>query len=89
MVKVILFVQNSIGEHRIVWKAAGALALGVALGVLVAAPYDLALGSSMPPYTAQVFTALQSLIATATLVCVRTVDRAELEIDAEALSFGK
>jgi hypothetical protein len=86
MVKVIVLLQNSLNEHRAAWRAAGALALGVLLGVLVAMPYDRALGASALPYTAHLYTALQSLVAAATLVRVRAANRAELEIDVHALT---
>lgn len=85
MVKFILFLQNSLNEHTVVWKAAGALSLGMLLGLIVAVPYDRALGFSALPYTHHLYTALQSLVATATLVRVRTVDQIELEIDVTAL----
>ena len=85
MVKVILLVQNSLNEHVVVWKAMGALLLGMLLGVLVAVPYDRAFGFSVLPYTQHLYTALQSLVSTATLVRVRTVDQTELEIDVKAL----
>ena len=85
MVKIIVLLQNSLNEHRAAWRAAGALSLGMLLGVLVAMPYDRALGVSALPYTAHVYTALQSLVAAATLVRVRAVDGSEIEIDVEAL----
>ena len=86
MVKVVLFLQSILNEHRIVWKAVGALSLGMLLGLLVAAPYDRAFGFSALPYTQHLYTALQSLVATATLVRVRTVDRIELAFDVEVLA---
>ena len=86
MVKVILFLQDSRNKHQALWRAAGALSLGILLGTLVAMPYDRALGLSALPYTQHFYTALQSLVATATLVRVRAVDRTELEIDVKALA---
>ena len=79
------FVYTSIDKHKVLWKAVGALSLGALLGALVAAPFDQAFGLAALPYTAQLYTALQSLIATATLVRVRTVDRAELALHIEVL----
>jgi hypothetical protein len=81
MFKFIRFLQNSLIRHRIVWRAVGALSLGALLGALAAAPYDRAFGLSALPYTSQLYTALQSLAATATLVRVRTTDRMELGIE--------
>jgi hypothetical protein len=81
MSKFIRFLQNSLILHQTVWRAAGALSLGALLGALVAMPYDRALGLSALPYTSQLYTALQSLAATATLVRVRTTDKMELGIE--------
>jgi hypothetical protein len=78
MVKVILFLQGSLNEHKILWRAVGALSLGILLGALVAVPYDRILGLSAPPYSGRLYTAVQSLIATATLVRVRVMDNVEL-----------
>ena len=75
------FGYTSIDKHKVLWKAVGALSLGAFLGTLVAAPLDQAFGLAALPYTAQLYTALQSLVATATLVRVRTVDQAELELE--------
>ena len=84
MDKGIRYLYTSIDEHKVLWKAMGALSLGILLGALVAAPLDQALGLAALPYTAQLYTALQSLVATATLVRVRTVDRSELELELAA-----
>ena len=86
MGKVIFLLHTSIGRRQVLWKAMGALSLGILLGALVAAPFDQMFGLAALPYTAQLYTALQSLVATATLVRVRTVDRAELELDIETLT---
>ena len=88
MFKVIRFLQSHVNEHQIVWRAVGALSLGTLLGTLVAVPYDQAFGFSAPPYTLQLYTALQSLVATATLARVWAVDRAELAVEIEPLPQG-
>jgi hypothetical protein len=83
MVKVIRSLQDSLNKHKIVWRAVGALSLGILLGALVAVPYDQILGLSAPPYTGRLYTAVQSLIATATLIRVRVMDNAELVFGGE------
>ena len=89
MCKVIRFLQSRINKHRIVWRAMGALSLGILLGTLVAMPIDQAFGFSAPPYTRQLYTALRSLVATATLFRVWAVDRTELVVGIEHLSTGE
>jgi hypothetical protein len=83
MVKVIRSLQDSLNKHKIVWRAVGALSLGILLGALVAVPYDQILGLSVPPYTGRLYTAVQSLIATATVVRVWVMDNAELAFRGE------
>jgi hypothetical protein len=85
MFKVIRLLQNSSGEHKIVWKAVVALSLGVLLGTLVAVPYDQAFSFSVLPYPSYLYTALQSLAAMGTLVSVRTTDKTELVVEIESL----
>jgi ethanolamine utilization microcompartment shell protein EutL len=57
-------------------KAASALMLGALLGILVAVPYDEMLGLSTPLYSA-----LQSLVATATFARLTCVWPREMTID--------
>ena len=83
MVEFIRSVQDSLNKHKIAWRAVGALSLGILLGALVAVPYDQILGLSAPPYTGRLYTAVQSLIATATLVRVRAMDHVELAFGGE------
>jgi hypothetical protein len=78
MVTVIRFLQRNLKEHQALCKVLGALSLGALLGTLAAVPYDQLLGLARPPCTIPVGTAVQSLIATATLFRVWAVDRAEL-----------
>jgi hypothetical protein len=80
MYEAIVLLQTESSEHRVIWNTLGALAIGALLGVLVAVPYDRLFGLSVPLYTV-----LRSLIATATLVSVRAMDRAELTFKADRL----
>jgi hypothetical protein len=82
MVEVIHLTQNSLSEGRILWRAAGALSLGMLLGALVAVPYDRVLNSA-PPYVGWLYAAVQSLIAAATFVRAREMDVVELVFEEE------
>jgi hypothetical protein len=88
MYKVTHFLQSHVNEHKIVWRAIGALSLGLIVGTLVAVPYDRAFDFSAPAYTRQLYTTWQSLVATATLFRVWAVDKAELVVQIEYLSAG-
>jgi hypothetical protein len=76
MVSSIRFLRTSLNEREIVWRAVGALSLGVLLGVLIAVPYDR-ISVSAPPYVGWLYAAVHSVITTVTLIRVRAMDDAE------------
>ncbi len=80
MYKAIVPLPTESNGRRVMWNALSALAIGALLGVLVAVPYDRLFGLSAPLYTV-----LKSLIATATLVSVRAMDRAGLTFETDRL----
>ncbi len=82
MVKVIRFLQNGLNKHKVVWRAVGALSLGILLGALIAIPYDRIFASA-PPYVGWLYAAMQSLITSVTFFRARAMDSTALAFEGE------